>query len=137
MIATTLMVASAAILLALGTLHLVYTFVGDKLRPRDAALQVRMTQVAPGIARSASMWGFWMGFNVSHSMAAMLFGLVYGYLALVHPAVLFGSIYLRVVGFAMLGGLLATGLRYWFRAPVIGIALALACYVSSVVLAAV
>lgn len=66
------MLASAAILLALGTLHLVYTFFGTKLAPRDPALKDRMAEVSPGITNEATMWSFWVGFNVSHSMAAML-----------------------------------------------------------------
>jgi len=41
--ARTLMVVSASIILALGVLHLVYTFWGPKLTPRDPALQVSMS----------------------------------------------------------------------------------------------
>lgn len=135
MTATILMVASAAVLLTLGTLHLVLTFVGPKLRPRDAALQLRMSEVSPGITKEATMWDFWMGFNISHSMAAMLFGLIYGFLAMAHGGLLFSSPYLLTVGFLTLGGLFVTGKVYWFSGPLIGIGISLVCYVASVIVA--
>jgi hypothetical protein len=39
------MVLSASIMLTLGVLHLVYTFWGPKLTPRDRALQISMSQI--------------------------------------------------------------------------------------------
>jgi hypothetical protein len=48
-----------------------------------------------------------MGFNASHSMGLILFGLIYGYLALAHGQLLFRSPFLLVVGLAMLCGLVA------------------------------
>ena len=50
------MVASAAIFLVLGTVHLIYTFHGPKLRPRDPALQDRMDQVSPVLTRETTVW---------------------------------------------------------------------------------
>lgn len=135
MIATGLMVASAAVLFALGTLHLIYTFVGTKLTPRDPALQIRMDEVSPVITREATMWSFWVGFNVSHSMAAMLFGLIYGFLAIVHGSLLFSSPYLLVVGLLTVGGFFVLGKVYWFSAPFIGIGISLVCYVASIIAA--
>ena len=82
MFAMFLMTTRAGILLLLGSLHLFYTFSGPMLRPRDPALQIQMATISPGITRDATMWEFWMGFNVSHSMAVMLFGLIYGFLAI-------------------------------------------------------
>jgi len=135
MIATGLMVASAAVFFSLGTLHLIYTFVGTRLTPRDSALQARMAEVSPGITKEATMWSFWVGFNISHSMAAMLYGLIYGYLAIVHSGLLFSSPYLLMVGLLTVGGFFAVGKVYWFRAPVIGIGISLSCYVASIVAA--
>src|SRR4051812_36297676 len=117
------MSCSAAILLALGCLHLLYTFLGTKLTPREPALQAEMARVAPVISRQTTMWKAWVGFNASHSFGAILFGLVYGQLAIVHPDWLFGSPFLLAVGFAMLAGLLAVGKAYWFSIPFRGIGL--------------
>lgn len=132
MIAKVLMTTSAGIIFALGTLHLAYTFVGPKLRPRDPALEARMDEVSPGITRETTMWRAWIGFNASHSMGAMLFGLVYGFLALRHGDLVFRSPFLLGVGVAMLGGYVVLGRRYWFSVPFRGICLALVAYVASV-----
>ncbi|MEO8752567.1 MAG: hypothetical protein ABI624_07810 [Casimicrobiaceae bacterium] len=127
-----LMAASAAILLALGVLHLIYTFRGPKLTPRDPALQIAMQAVSPVLTRQTTMWKAWVGFNASHSMGAILFGLVYGYLALAHAELLFASGFLLAVGLAMLGGLAVLGAAYWFSIPFRGLCVALACYVGSI-----
>lgn len=80
------------------------------------------------------MWRAWVGFNVSHSMGAILFGLVFGFLALAHGPLLFQSPFLLVVGLAMLGGFVVLGKVYWFSAPFRGISMSLACYVASIAL---
>jgi hypothetical protein len=100
-----LMVLSASIVLALGVVHLVYTFRGTNLTPRDPALQTSMTQISPVITKETTMWRCWVGFNASHSMGLILFGLVFGFLALAHGQLLFQSPFLLVVGLAMLVGL--------------------------------
>jgi hypothetical protein len=114
-------------------LHLVYTFRGPKLTPRDAALQARMAEVAPVITRQTTMWRAWIGFNASHSMGAILFGLIYGFLGNAYPEILFASPFLLMVGFAMLGGLAVLAKLYWFRIPFAGVVISLVCYVGSVV----
>jgi len=80
------------------------------------------------------MWKAWVGFNASHSFGAILFGLVYGYLALLHPAFLFGSAFLLVIGLVLLGGYLFLGVRYWFSVPARGILLSLILYVLALIL---
>jgi hypothetical protein len=128
------MVVSAGTMLSLGVLHLVYTFTGTKLTPRDPELQIRMSEVSPVITRETTMWKAWIGFNASHSMAAILFGLVFGYLALAHGQLLFRSPFLLVVGLAMLGGFVVLAKVYWFSAPFIGVSISLACYITSIAL---
>jgi hypothetical protein len=128
-----LMTVSTLVLLALGVLHLIYTFSGPKLTPRDAALQARMSEVPLVITRQTTMWRAWIGFNASHSMGAILFGLVYGFLANAHPQLLFNSPFLLAVGLAMLGGLAVLAKLYWFRIPFAGVVISMACYVLSIV----
>ena len=91
MAARLLMILSASILLNLGTMHLVYTFWGTSLAPRDPALQVSMSNISPILTGETTMWRCWVGFNASHSMGLILFGLIYGYLALAHDQLLFRS----------------------------------------------
>lgn len=132
-----LIAASAGVLLLLGSLHLLFTFHGRKLLPRDTGLQERMSEVSPVISRETTMWKAWIGFNASHSFGAILFGLVYGYLALVHPAVLFGSAFLLSVGLALLAGYTFLGRRYWFSIPFRGILLSLTLYAIAILVPAV
>ena len=134
MVATILMSLSAAIPLVLGILHLVYTFSGPLLTPRDPALQLSMKQISPVITKETTMWRAWIGFNASHSMGAILFGLIYGFLAIFHSELLFRSPFLLLVGLAMLGGLAALGKFFWFRIPFAGISISLVCYVISIAL---
>jgi hypothetical protein len=129
-----LMVLSASIIFTLGVVHLVYTFWGPKLTPREPALQTSMSQISPVISKETTMWRCWVGFNASHSMGLILFGLVFGYLALAHDQLLFQSLFLRVVGLAMLGGVVVLAKVYWFSAPFTGVSISLACYVASIAL---
>jgi hypothetical protein len=132
MIARVLMVVSAGIVFMLGVVHFVYTFRGPNLTPRDRALQISMSQISPVITNETTMWRCWVGFNASHSMGLILFGLVFGFLAVAHGELLFHSPFLLVVGLAMLGGFAALSKLYFFSAPFAGICLSLACYIASI-----
>ncbi|OZG70743.1 hypothetical protein BTA51_24470 [Hahella sp. CCB-MM4] len=135
MIAKILMIASAGVILLLGAIHLLYTFFGSKFDPRDNALKAGMEQVAPVITRQTTMWRAWIGFNASHSMGGILFGLIYGYLSLYYDTLLFQSSFLLATGLAMLIGLLALAKRYWFRIPFTGISISLALYIAGIIIA--
>lgn len=133
MVASLAMALSAGILLLLGSLHLLYTFVGPKLRPRDPRLIEHMQADTLVLTRRTTVWKAWIGFNASHSLGGILFGLVYGYLALVEPAFLFASTFLLAVALGLLACLLVLAWRYWFRIPLTGVALALACCLFAVI----
>jgi len=135
MLAKILLILSAGIVLTLGIIHLAYTFWGPKLTPRDPALQTSMRQVSPVITKEITMWQAWVGFNASHSLGLILFGLVFGYLALVHPPILFQSKFLLTVGLAFLAGFVALAKVYFFSVPLAGISISLVCYVASIVAA--
>lgn len=123
---------SATIILALGTLHLVYTFRGRKLHPlADATVQAMRTD-RMRITDETTVWNAWIGFNASHSMAAILFGLVFGYLATSQPVMLRQSVFLQAVGVVFLAGLAVLGKRYWFSIPFRGIVIALVAFVAGV-----
>ena len=134
MAAKILMVVSASIVLTLGVVHLVYTFWGPKLMPRDPTLQISMSQISPVITNETTVWRCWVGFNASHSMGLILFGLVFGFLAVAHSQLLFHTPFLLVVGLAMLGGLVVVCKVYFFSVPLTGVSISLACYVASIAL---
>jgi len=127
-IAPLLVAASAAIILLLGLLHLLYTFHGAKLLPRDDELLTRMKEVSPVITRQTTMWKAWIGFNASHSYGLILFGAVYGYLALAHSEFLFQSVFLLALGLILLVGYVFITKRYFFRTPLWGVLLATLLY---------
>ena len=132
MTARLLMVISASIILTLGTMHLAYTFWGTRLAPRDPALQVSMSSISPVLTKETTMWRCWMGFNASHSMGLILFGLIYGYLALAHDQLLFRSPFLLLVGLVMLACLIVVCRLYFFRAPLVSVSISFVFYVVSI-----
>ena len=75
------------------------------------------------------MWKAWIGFNASHSLGAILFGAVYGYLSLAHSAFLFQSTYLLSLGLILLFIYLFLAKRYWFSVPFRGILVSTVLYV--------
>lgn len=127
-IASLLVAASAAIVLLLGIIHLLYTFSGPKLLPRDRELHTRMQEVSPVITTQTTMWKGWIGFNASHSYGLLLFGAVYGYLALVHGEFLFRSAFLLGLGLVALFGYVFLAWRYFFRVPLRAVLLAVLLY---------
>ena len=114
MLARSLVALSAAIVLALGIIHLVYTFRGPKLTPRDPAVEISMSATAPVISRETTMWKAWIGFNAAHSRASG------------NPV--FQSGFLLVVGFLALGSYAVLAKAYWFSVPFTAVLAALACY---------
>jgi uncharacterized membrane protein len=133
-LSASLVAVSAAIILLLGLIHLLYTFRGQKLHPRDAQLEEKMRQVSPVLTRETTMWKAWVGFNASHSFGAILFGLTYGYLAIAHDAFLFRAPFLLLVGLLLLLGYVFLGKRYWFSVPYRGILLASGLYVVALII---
>ena len=130
-----LVTISAGIIMLLGLLHLAYTYFGDKLHPSDTALLRQLKTTSPVISRQTSMWKAWVGFNASHSLGAILFGVIFGYLALEQPMLLFHSFFLGFTGLITLGFYLAMAKLYWFIRPLQGISLAFLFYVAGFVLA--
>ena len=127
-LASVLVAASGAIVATFGALHALFTFRGPRLLPRDDALRTRMQEVSPVITRETTMWKAWLGFNASHGLGLVLFGVLYAWLALAHGALLFGSAFLLTLGFAALcvWGVLAK--LYFFSVPLRGVALATVLY---------
>lgn len=125
----TLFVIGASVFGLLGSLHLAYTLFTRKFDARGAATNAAMKQDHPVLTRRTTIWKAWVGFNASHSLGAMLFAAINLTLALGHMEVLRHAPLL--VGLAVAGSLsyLALAVRYWFRTPLIGIALATACFV--------
>jgi hypothetical protein len=127
--ASAFIAASAAIVLFLGCVHLLYTFRGPMLQPRDPELTAKMMSVSPVISRETTMWRVYIGFNATHSFGLILFGLVYGYLAIFQREFLFRSWFLLALGLVLLLGYAVISRLYFFSGPFRGIAFAAILYV--------
>jgi hypothetical protein len=133
MISRILINASAGIILSLGSVHLAYTFLTHKFSPPEKQLETAMKQVAPRISGETTMWKVWIGIHVSHSMGLVLFGLIYGYLALCRWDVLLRSHFLIGLGLLWLVGYILLAQIYWFRIPLIAVSLATLFYLAGLV----
>jgi hypothetical protein len=134
-LASSLVAASSTVILLLGLAHLLYTFHGTKLHPRDPQLTAALKEAWPVITRQTTMWKAWVGFNASHSLGAILFGAVYGYLAVMHGEFLFQSQFLLGLGLLLLVGYALLGKLYWFSTPFRGIVLAMLLYLGGLIAA--
>ncbi len=135
-LASLLIAASAAIPLTLGALHLFYTYRGRMLFPRDEDLVESMKRTALVITRETTVWRAWIGFNTTHSMSLILFGLFYGWIALAAPSLLLSSWFLMLLGFGTLAAFIALARRYFFSVPFKGVVVATALYVAGLIAAA-
>ncbi|MEN3293864.1 MAG: hypothetical protein V7642_3117 [Burkholderiales bacterium] len=129
-----LIAASALVILVLAVLHLVFTYWGRRFHPRDAALEARMKEVSPLISRETTMWRAGIGFHASHSVGAILFSLVYMYLALEGKDFLFKSPFLLILGLAFLCTFVVLAKLYWFKVPFRGIVLASGLYAAALLI---
>ena len=114
-----------AIFCVLGTVHAVYVLMDlqhpRRLVPADPALIAAMAGSRVRLAGNATdMWRAWIGFNLSHSLGALLFGAT----AIAWPAIASGYAPLAWLPAAVAAVYLTIGLRYWFRVPSVAIAAA-------------
>lgn len=135
MLSQTLIVTGALLFGGLGTLHLAYTLFTNKFSARDPATEAAMKATSPVLTSRTSLWDAWIGFNASHSLGAMLFAAVYLVLAIGHMPMLRESPALLWLAVLAATSYLALAQRYWFRTPLVGIALGTACFLGAAILA--
>jgi hypothetical protein len=130
-----LLIIGGSVFGVLGLLHAVYTF-ADARRPRrlapdDPAVVEAMRSSGLRLSRGGTtMWRAWLGFNFSHSLGVLLFSFGCVTLGLFARAVaLPKSVLLLPVGVGSIYLWLA--IRYWFRIPAVGIALATLCFMAA------
>ncbi len=101
------------------------------LSPRDPVRREAMTKDTVLLTRRTTLWLAWVGFNLSHSLGAVLFGAVV--LLVGRSQASFQAQAGVFLPFAIVvsGLYLLLGLRYWFRTPIVGIALSSVCFVAS------
>jgi len=122
-----LLIAGGTVFSILGLVHAIYTM-RDIYRPRylapiDRAIIDQMISTGVRLARGrTNMWDAWLGFNLSHALGAVVFGMVCvgagvfaGRLAL-PKATLLIPVLVGVIYFLL-------AIRFWFRVPAFGIAI--------------
>ena len=120
-----LFLAGAVPYLVLGAAHAWHTptRADEKkgLSARDPAVEGAMATTAPRLTDRTDLWRAWVGFNYSHSLGAVLFGLFvvligrsensfHAEAALAIPLALLVSVTYLVLG-----------IKYWFKTPIMGI----------------
>ncbi len=118
--------------IVLGTLHGLYTVLDEitpqRLAPKDPSVVSAMRLSPLGLTSATTMWRAWIGFNLSHSVGAVGFGLLYLYLALAFPTFLEEAIALRFAAPVIATLYLFMAMRYWFAVPAIGAGAGAACF---------
>jgi len=130
-----LLIAGAVVFIVLGLAHAALTpqTTGEAkgLSPRDPATREAMARDTLLLTHRTSLWLAWVGFNLSHSLGLVIFGVV---------TVLIGRSSASFEGQARLFlplavlvclSYVALGLLYWFRTPLAGILLAGLCFLAS------
>jgi len=111
----------------LGLLHAIYTL-ADMRRPRrlapsDPELVARMRASGLRLSKDrTNMWDAWLGFNLSHSLGAIVFGIL-----CITAASRQSLVFLAIVSLIYL----VLAIRFWFYVPATGIAIATACLLAA------
>lgn len=120
-----LFAVSASIVLALGCMHLWLTlFQMHKLSPRDAQLVAHMRRSTVSLTSETDLWRLFVGFNVTHSIGLVVFGLLFLHAALEEPLIFSTSIVQQSIGLAALLGYSVVARLCFFSVPFRGILLA-------------
>jgi hypothetical protein len=101
------------------------------LSPRDPALREAMVRETLLLTRRTNLWLCWVGFNLSHSLGAVLFGVVVLLVGRTPASFQAQAGVFLPLAVVVSGVYLVLGLRYWFRTPILGIAVSSACFLAA------
>ncbi len=117
----------------LGSIHLIYTCFTDKFSPRNPVIEKEMKVSSPVLTEETTMWKAWIGFNASHSLGAIYFGLTNFFLACNYSPVLYSPFFV-LLNFGTVVFYFWLAIKYWFSVPLTGIFIALVLFTISVVM---
>ncbi len=128
-----LVIAGASILLSLGILHGVLTLQDLKnphtFTPPDVALRQAMQESSIAIHPQTNLWKAWMGFNLSHGLGLVMFGVTYLAIGLFYFPLFSQILWLQSGALLITAAYLILSLKFWFSSPAIGSGIALTCFV--------
>ena len=128
MMAKIFILIASSIFLILGITHLVYTFFTNKFLTRDGETNKRMNSTSPILTKETTVWKAWIGFNASHSIGAIFFGVINIYILQNFNVTLEDYPFFCILNISIVGFYLWLANKYWFRIPFWGILLTLFCY---------
>ena len=129
MIEKVLLLSGSSIIFILGAIHLKYTFFSSKFQPRNAQAETEMKNTSPRLTRETTVWNAWIGFNASHSLGAIYFGIINIILVVSFFPVVQESLVLRLFNITVLLFYLFLAKKYWFKIPLIGILISSLCFI--------
>ncbi len=117
-------IAGSIPFLLLGVVHGVYTWIERtrpfRLAPRNADVREAMMSTQLKFHPKTNLWRAWLGFNFSHSLGAVVFGLIYLILATSDFDVIIENTVLLWLPLIVSGLFVLLAWRYWFILPLIG-----------------
>ncbi len=131
-----LLILGGAVFGVLGGLHAIYTLLDlrnpRRLVPVDRAVAHAMANSAVRLSGGAmDMWRAWIGFNFTHSLGVLLLAAL----------AIWAGLRIRMLPVGIVAALtligciyLAIALRYFYRAPAIGVAIGTGCFAAAWVL---
>ena len=134
MLAKYLWMTGSLIIVTLGSIHLYLTFFTAAFSSRNEPMIQQMKASSPMLNPALNMWKAWIGFNASHSNGLLFIGLVNFYLALRYFGYVQSDPFFFLVTILTIGFYVWLAQTYWFTIPLIGVSIALICFVVSCVL---
>lgn len=128
---------AAAVFILLGSAHGWLTLKDIKapktFAPPDPELVQAMMASRLRIDPTTNLWRAWIGFNLSHSLGVVLFGVLL-LIAAQDGAHLFANRWVEVGCMLMTVIYLTLSIKFWFHKPTIGCVIALICLMAAAVL---
>ena len=119
----------------LGAIHILYsvrdTWSPKKLSPYDDSVRVSMQRSTLALTRQTTMWRAWLGFNISHGIGVLFFGLIYLTLAISDFALITRITLLQYFALTVSVSYLVLSVKFWFHIPTIGSGIGAACFLVS------
>lgn len=133
-----LLTVAGTVILIMGIGHFVLTlrdvWSPMAFTPTEDSVRLAMQRAQLRFNRRINLWESWLGFNLSHSMGAIMFGGALLYAALAHLDDFLQSHFLQAAAVLIPGVYLAVAIRFWFWGPALGISIVLACILGAVLL---
>ncbi len=134
MMAQALMIIGASIFGTLGLIHLLCTIFTNKFEAYDSSVTEAMKGSTPVLTKDTSVWNAWVGFNISHSLGAIIVAGIYIPLVVTYSELLQQSLWFSSMPVLIGLSYLCVAKLYWFKVPFWGIFISTVCFISAALL---